>query len=193
MMQRTFGILTLVTAAALAACGDKQEAPSAAQTAASEATTSAQQATEAAASAAQAASAVVETASQAASAADQAAQSAGTAVVAAGTAAVAAAAASADAGKAAAPAAAGDVDLAAGEKLYKTACFVCHDAGIAGAPKLGDKEAWAPRLAQGDQVLIKHSIDGYTGLTGVMPPRGASTASDEEMKNAVIFMTSTVR
>lgn len=189
MMQRTFGILTLVTAAALAACGDKQEAPSAAQTAASEATTSAQQATEAAASAAQAASAVVETASQAASAADQAAQSAGTAVVAAGT----AAAASADAGKAAAPAAAGDVDLAAGEKLYKTACFVCHDAGIAGAPKLGDKEAWAPRLAQGDQVLIKHSIDGYTGLTGVMPPRGASTASDEEMKNAVIFMTSKVR
>ena len=93
----------------------------------------------------------------------------------------------------AAPAAGGSVDLAAGEKLYKSACFVCHDAGIAGAPKLGNKEEWAPRLAQGNDTLIKHSIDGYTGLTGVMPPRGASTASDEELANAVHFMVSKVQ
>ncbi len=202
MMQRTVGILTLVAAAAaLVACGDKQATPTAAQNAASEAVTSAQvaasAATDAASAAVATASAAAEAASavvnDAASAAGAAASAAGDAANKAATAAAAATTAAAAAVTKAAPAAGGSVDLAAGEKLYKSACFVCHDAGIAGAPKLGNKEEWAPRLAQGNDTLIKHSIDGYTGLTGVMPPRGASTASDEELANAVHFMVSKVQ
>ncbi|NLX16146.1 MAG: cytochrome c5 family protein [Ramlibacter sp.] len=197
-MQRTVGILTLVAAAAaLVACGDKQATPTAAQNAASEAVTSAQVAASAATDAASAAVATASAAAEAASAVvNDAASAAGAAASAAGDAANKAAAATTAAAAAvtkAAPAAGGSVDLAAGEKLYKSACFVCHDAGIAGAPKLGNKEEWAPRLAQGNDTLIKHSIDGYTGLTGVMPPRGASTASDEELANAVHFMVSKVQ
>src|SRR5690606_31069098 len=51
------------------------------------------------------------------------------------------------AAEAAAPAAGGDIDLAAGEQLYKSVCFACHSAGVAGAPKVGDKAAWEPLIA----------------------------------------------
>lgn len=76
----------------------------------------------------------------------------------------------------------------AGEKLYNATCKTCHEAGIAGAPKFGDKAAWKDRIAQGKDVLYKHSIEGYTGKGGVMPPKGGSTASNDEMKAAVDYM-----
>ncbi len=72
----------------------------------------------------------------------------------------------------------------AGKKLYEQACVACHAAGVAGAPKLGDKSAWQPRLAQGVDSLTAHVIAGK----GAMPPRGASTATDAELHAAVEYM-----
>ncbi len=81
-------------------------------------------------------------------------------------------------------------DLAAGEKVYKSTCGVCHNAGVAGAPKHGDKAAWKPRLEQGFDVLVKHSIDGIRA----MPPRGGNgRLSDEEMRNSVAYMVDAVQ
>lgn len=73
--------------------------------------------------------------------------------------------------------------------LYTQVCQVCHTAGIAGAPKLGDKAAWASRMADG--------IDGMTAIAikgkGAMPPRGGSTASDAEIKAVVTYMANSVK
>lgn len=75
-----------------------------------------------------------------------------------------------------------------GKKIYDTACVACHGAGVAGAPKVGDKEAWAPRIKQGSATLYEHAIKGFQGKNGVMPPKGGSTASDDEIKAAVDYM-----
>lgn len=90
-------------------------------------------------------------------------------------------AAPAAAAPAAAPAAA---NADAGKALYDKACFVCHAAGVAGAPKFGDKAAWAPYVAQGMDSMVKIAISGK----GAMPPRGGSTASDDEIRAAVQYM-----
>ena len=81
-------------------------------------------------------------------------------------------------------AAADDIDLAAGEKLYKSVCFACHNVGVAGAPKFGDKAVWQPLVEKGMDELIQSSIKGK----GAMPPRGGSTASDQEVIAAVHYM-----
>lgn len=83
----------------------------------------------------------------------------------------------------AAPAAAVD-----GKKIFDTSCAACHATGVAGAPKLGDKAAWAPRVAQGADTLYEHAIKGFQGKAGFMPPRGGSSASDAEVKAAVDYM-----
>jgi len=77
-------------------------------------------------------------------------------------------------------------DLAAGERAYRSACFACHDAGVAGAPKLGDAAAWAPRIAKGAEALL----NSVAGGKGAMPPRGGTTLSDDELRNVVAFMMS---
>jgi cytochrome c5 len=64
----------------------------------------------------------------------------------------------------------------------------CHGAGIAGAPKVGDKAAWTARIAQGNPTLYEHAIKGYQGKAGVMPPKGGSTAPDADVKAAVDYM-----
>jgi cytochrome c5 len=92
---------------------------------------------------------------------------------------------------AAAPAAAPAPAAAAadGKKVYDTACTACHTAGIAGAPKTGDKAAWAPRIAQGANVLYDHAIKGFQGKAGVMPAKGGNTSlSDADVKAAVDHM-----
>ncbi len=77
-------------------------------------------------------------------------------------------------------------DLAAGEAAYRGACFACHDAGVAGAPKLGDAAVWAPRIANGADALLASVTNGK----GAMPPRGGTTLSDDELRNIVAFMMS---
>lgn len=79
-------------------------------------------------------------------------------------------------------------DSGAGKSLYGKTCAMCHAAGVAGAPKPGDKEDWAPRIAQGTDTLNKHALEGFTGKKGMMPARGGSTASDDEVKAAVAYM-----
>jgi len=78
----------------------------------------------------------------------------------------------------------------AGKALYESACLVCHAAGVAGAPKLGDKAAWEPRLAAGIDGLTASVIKGK----GVMPAKGgAAQASDADIKAAVEYMVATVK
>jgi cytochrome c5 len=83
------------------------------------------------------------------------------------------------------PAAAVPADGAA---AYETACAACHGAGIAGAPKVGDKAAWGPRIAQGKDTLYNHAIQGFTGKTGVMPAKGGRDWPDDIIKQAVDHM-----
>jgi cytochrome c5 len=120
---------------------------------------------------------------------------AATAAAAAPAPAAPAAAPAAEAAPAAAAPAAAAPKLAAdaGKNLYNTACVACHGAGIAGAPKFGDKAAWAPRLKQGTAVLYEHAIKGFQGKAGMMPPKGGSSASDEEVKAAVDYMAAAAK
>jgi cytochrome c5 len=101
----------------------------------------------------------------------------------------AAVAAAAPAAAAPAPKLAAD----AGKTLYSTTCVACHGAGIAGAPKFGDKAAWAPRIAQAAPVLYEHAIKGFQGKAGMMPPKGGSSASDDEVKAAVDYMANAAK
>ena len=78
---------------------------------------------------------------------------------------------------------------AAAPPLYAQTCAVCHAAGIAGAPKVGDKAAWAPRIAQGVDGLTASAIKGK----GAMPPRGGSSASDAEIKAVVSYMVAAAK
>ena len=73
--------------------------------------------------------------------------------------------------------------------LYTQLCQTCHAAGVANAPKLGDKAAWAPRLALGIDGLTASAIKGK----GAMPPKGGSTATDAELKAVVTYMVSSVK
>jgi cytochrome c5 len=92
-----------------------------------------------------------------------------------------AAVAGADAGKAAAPS--GN----SGKAVYDATCQVCHAAGVAGAPKLGDKAAWAPRLSTGAAALLASVIKGKNA----MPPKGGNpTLPDADVKAAVDYMVS---
>ena len=88
---------------------------------------------------------------------------------------------------------AGTTPRDAGKKLYDSVCMACHTAGVAGAPKLGDKAAWADRIKQGVATLDEHAIKGFQGKGGVMPPKGGSQASDEEVKAAVEYMIAAVK
>lgn len=78
---------------------------------------------------------------------------------------------------------------AAGQQTYDNACQACHSSGIAGSPKFGDKSAWKDRISQGMDVLVQHAIDGFSGDTGMMPPKGGrSDLSDEQVEQAVTYM-----
>jgi cytochrome c5 len=119
----------------------------------------------------------------------------------AATAAAPAVAPAAEPAQAAAPVAAATPAAAAapakaavdGKTVFNTACAACHTAGIAGAPKLADKAAWAPRVKQGDAVLYEHAIKGFQGKAGMMPAKGGSSASDEEVKAAVDYMVAAAK
>jgi len=82
-------------------------------------------------------------------------------------------------------------DAAKGEGVYMNFCAPCHASGVAGAPKVGDQAAWAPRLKQGEKILAERAVKGYQGPAGFMPARGGNSAlSDAEVANAVAYMIS---
>ena len=84
--------------------------------------------------------------------------------------------------KAAAPS---DGQPRSAEAVYNTICKACHEAGVAGAPKTGDKAAWAPRIATGMATLVKVATEGKNA----MPPRGGdATLTDAELKATVEFL-----
>ncbi len=73
-----------------------------------------------------------------------------------------------------------------GKKTYDEACTVCHGTGAAGAPKLGDPDAWAARIAQGVEVLYDHAIKGFQGKAGIMPPKGGRVDLDDGAVKATV-------
>lgn len=76
--------------------------------------------------------------------------------------------------------------LLAGSAVYAATCSACHDSGLAGAPKTGDKGAWAQRLAQGYDTVVKHALEGLNA----MPAKGGNPDLDNiEVARAVVFMT----
>ena len=104
---------------------------------------------------------------------------------AAGAAAAGKSAAKAD-GKAAAKAEGKSAAKADGKKVYDSACVACHGSGVAGAPKAGDKAAWAPRLKAGMDTLYASVLKGK----GAMPPKGGNAAlADADVKAAVDYLT----
>lgn len=76
-----------------------------------------------------------------------------------------------------------------GATVYNTVCGACHNTGAAGAPKIDDKGAWAPRVASGKEALYKSAIGGKNA----MPPKGGSSLSDAEIKGAVDYVLSKVK
>jgi cytochrome c5 len=77
-----------------------------------------------------------------------------------------------------------------GKKTYETVCFACHGTGAAGAPKFGDKAAWAPRVARGKDALHASALKGK----GAMPPKGGNAAlSDADVAAAVDYMVAAAK
>ena len=81
--------------------------------------------------------------------------------------------------------AASGIASADGKATYDTKCLACHNTGVAGAPKLGDKAAWEPRIATGMDAMLAVAIKGK----GAMPPKGTCMdCSDDELKAAIQYM-----
>ncbi len=76
---------------------------------------------------------------------------------------------------------------AEGKTVYDKTCATCHNAGLAGAPKLGDQAAWQPRIEQGKDALYHSALNGK----GIMPPKGGNASlSEEDVRAAVDYMVS---
>lgn len=76
-----------------------------------------------------------------------------------------------------------------GEEVFNAACTACHAQGIAGAPRMGDKAAWAPRIAKGKDILYMHALEGFQGTAGLMPPKGGRVdLPDDLVRQGVDYM-----
>lgn len=82
-----------------------------------------------------------------------------------------------------------------GHDIYNHLCHTCHTDGVAGAPKLGNKAMWGPRIAQGINVLVQHATNGYHGPDGnFMPPKGGNPAlTDAQIEATVKWMVAQVK
>ncbi len=81
-----------------------------------------------------------------------------------------------------------------GKTIFGNLCQTCHTNAATGAPLITDKGAWAPRVAEGLDTLVKHAIEGYQGQKGQMPPRGGNPAlNDAQVKATVEWMLSQVK
>ncbi|MEZ5541595.1 MAG: c-type cytochrome [Pseudomonadota bacterium] len=79
------------------------------------------------------------------------------------------------------------VQAADAETIYNTKCMACHATGAAGAPKVGDKEAWAPRIATGMDALLASATNGKNA----MPPKGTCMdCTADDLKGVIEYMTS---
>ena len=77
-----------------------------------------------------------------------------------------------------------------GQKIYQQSCQSCHASGVAGAPKLGDKDAWAPRIATGMDAMMASVMNGKNA----MPPKGAcGSCSDDDLTAAAQYMVDQVQ
>lgn len=79
---------------------------------------------------------------------------------------------------------AGGGEPRSGEQVYQAVCSACHAAGTLGAPKFGDKAAWAPRIAQGYDTLLNSALKGKNA----MPAQGGGATSDFEIARAVVYL-----
>ena len=78
-----------------------------------------------------------------------------------------------------------NADEDAAKKIYDTKCMACHNTGVAGAPKLGDKEAWAPRIATGMDAMLTNATNGIRA----MPPKGTCMdCTEDQLKAAIQYM-----
>ena len=76
-----------------------------------------------------------------------------------------------------------------GEQVFQAVCKTCHEPGIAGAPKVGDKAAWAGPVKKGYETLVQHALNGFQEAGKVMPPRGGNPdLSDVEVERALVYM-----
>jgi cytochrome c5/cytochrome c551/c552 len=76
-----------------------------------------------------------------------------------------------------------------GEQVFQAVCKTCHEPGIAGAPKVGDKAAWAGLIKKGYETLVQHALNGFQEAGKVMPPRGGNPdLSDIEVESALVYM-----
>lgn len=72
-----------------------------------------------------------------------------------------------------------------GEQVVKAQCSKCHQAGLNGAPRIGDREAWTPRFSKGLDTLVRSAVGGHGG----MPARGGKAdLTDAELRNAITYM-----
>ena len=77
-----------------------------------------------------------------------------------------------------------------GKAVYDKTCVACHASGVANAPKLGDKTAWAPRIATGKPALLSAVVNGK----GAMPPKaGAANLSNDDIQAAIDYMLAAVK
>jgi cytochrome c5 len=107
----------------------------------------------------------------------------------------AAMAAAADAAKKAAASQVAYGGTTDGKTIFGNLCTTCHTNAATGAPVITDKAAWAPRVAEGLDTLVKHAIDGYQGKDGkLMPAKGGNPAlTDAQVKATVEWMLSQVK
>ena len=92
----------------------------------------------------------------------------------------------ADAGAGQAGSASGPAAPKSGDETFQQVCSACHGAGIAGAPKAGDKAAWAPRISKGKEVLYDHALKGFQGSSGVMPAKGGRADLPDDLVKAAV-------
>ena len=72
-----------------------------------------------------------------------------------------------------------------GEQIVKMQCSKCHEKGVGGAPKIGDRDAWIPRLKNGLDATVRSAINGHGG----MPARGGmASLTDAELRSAITYM-----
>ena len=85
------------------------------------------------------------------------------------------------------PAVAQVIESLSGEAVYKKTCMACHASGAAGAPKLGDKQAWKPRIEKGMDALMQSALNGVPG-TSMMKRGTCLSCSDKDLRAAVEYM-----